>query len=803
MTASAGPYDQPADTPDTPDAPQAPPLGPLLDLPLEEAATLAKELADSTQALVDHFAPDWLLARLMRKGVRGARKRSDTERTATNRTDERAALYVPPGALNATAVPNTLHTAINNMVAVITVDPGAVDADPASESDEDRQAAELASRVLERDTGDNGADGWVHQHKALNRAATYRSVFSYQYVEPRGRQVPREVRAHVNAIDPNNPLLDPLSGMPPASDDQVVTKYVRQGQLVTEAVDVEQRWAPKVCKTLLWPWMVRPLPTTATEVEEWEGVVICWPTTWSVVSATFPSILELDEKAQRAIADWRPSDAYRWSPAWITNARTTATAATYTKDGKPDPHTPVYLRLIYYRSCGAYPWGAYVVEAGGGTTIVHRQKWAAVMGPPDERREQALELPIAQLKWKDDPTEDTPFGMSAVDEISGMTEGQAALFAMAIQHLYKLANPHTYVPLGTDIQPDQYAARGRGPLPFDPQAGGLPIFEQLPPVAADVWGAIDRLDGKIDALTIDPAAQGQVQNTVRSGEHFHSVVEQALTRLSEPKQRTGQFLMREGRIGLQLRAAFYDVPTLVSYTTPDGAYVSRAFQGADLGTTKDVVLRRGTLTMQAPSAKQQMALQEYQIAAQAGDPTAWETYKRTMGAAIASRLGVEDDPARRYAERAVATWDKGPPDGMDDAAMAQQAGALFLQSPAAQETDVARSCWLAMRRTLLGVSFWRHPEAWRAGFLQAYEAIRQAGGITTTAEAQQAQAGEGQQAVAVEQTRQQGAQALEAQKHEQKLAEIDADVQGDIRRQEATETLIAQRQAMTPLAAGV
>ena len=246
----------------------------------------------------------------------------------------------------------------------------------------------------------------------------------------------------------------------------------------------------------------------------------------------------------------------------------------------------------------------------------------------------------------------------------------------------------------------------------------------------------------------------------------------------------GQCGILAGQIITQEMKAEYTVPQMLRYLSDDGSFKYEEWTGADLGSTRDVRVRRGTFTMMSPSAK---AAYIDQLAQAQMLPL--EKANRLKRGAVDALIGSQDDPHYLRIKRQLRAWKDGPseevkaqsqqfaqqlqmmpppppqmgPDGQPVQAppppdpMFQAAMAIFNPLPVDAEPEAARTRWLELSDTMAGTSFATYPEPWRQAYLQVYDMARQAAGVTTLAEQQQMQAQQ-------QQAQQQAAQQQQAAK---------------------------------------
>jgi len=185
----------------------------------------------------------------------------------------------------------------------------------------------------------------------------------------------------------------------------------------------------------------------------------------------------------------------------------------------------------------------------------------------------------------------------------------------------------------------------------------------------------------------------------------------------------------------------------------------------DLGATADVKIMQGSFTSLTASAKAATVttLAELQVA----DPT--EIRRMIMGT-VGAQTGMRDDPHRQRVRRQIARWEEGPndefnlsqPGSPDEEAAAMELQQIFDPRPNDQDPAVAMTRYMELSRTMSSIKFRKFPPFWQAGLIDQYEQMRQAAGIQTLAEQQQAE----QQMMEQQQQAEQAAQQQAAQQQQ-------------------------------------
>jgi hypothetical protein len=761
----------------------------LLTLPEPVAA---KRAAGLWTALDDPFAwyvPTFERNRLSRKGIRGVRIVGKA--SARDDTD---GVWVPPGASENPPVPNNVDQLVRRIVDTLTADPPKIEAVAPTAEDADLEAAEQATRVLESE--DREANLRAVVQKTLNRAGTFGSAFSFQYVDPYGERNYHEVLAHPAATDPENPLVDPASGMPAQ---QYEPKYVRTDPqtgvktLQNEKGGADLVWFPKIREELLRPHCVRFLPATAEGIADAEGVFVGRVTTLGALKGLHESVAKMDPKALKRLVAWRPAIGKRfWTPLHLADATDKAADAIEGSDGErfgPGDDTPVYVRTLYYKACRQYPRGLVLV-LGADDQVLHREVWSATVGEGAEQREESLDLPVAQHRFFDDPNDGNPYGISPVEWLAPMDEAVATQTVAWLEYLFRFNHPNTFLPLGSPIQPGALTVRDGSPIFYDP-ATGKPEYEAIPPFPGEAGALLDKYEGWMRTLSgLENAARGVADPSVKSGIHAERIIEQALVALTQVVSNTEDFLLRRGRIRLQLIAVSYTAPRLLSLNGNGGLPQVKAFQGADLRGVRSVRLTRNSMTMLTRSAKVAMLREELEIAMKSGDPTAYLRYRNGVMGLVDAITTADDDPHAQRVQRQLSQWQDGPNGGSDPAQ-------IWAALPVDTAPDVAPNRAFRLGRAIASDRFTRFPPEWNQPLVAAYEQARQAAGMLNAQEQQQMQA-QAQQAQAQAQGQQAQAEAqAKAQEAEAKQAGEITRVQVQAQEDRATKLAVEEMRAAT------
>jgi hypothetical protein len=451
--------------------------------------------------------------------------------------------------------------------------------------------------------------------------------------------------------------------------------------------------------------------------------------------------------------------------------------------------------LVYYRQSKTYPDGAYVVTVGD-KFVLYRDDWEFDMPQTGGKKmPEVRDIPLAQMRWLDDHVDNDPYGLGPLETLGPMDEIRASIVGSMLEYWERFNRPREFVPFGSTLTAEYLAGMRDGkPVQYNAEAG-TPVFEAIPPYPPIGEAMLQFITGEMNtAVGLEQAAQGVSTPEVKSGLHARTIIEQALVALSGTKRGSDKCGVRLCRLVLQAMRADYSVPQRMQYVGEDGAYKEREWTGADLGSTKDVQIARGTSTMMAMSAKAQLAREELQIALNAGDRQAYQRYQRVMAGNVSTTLGLQDDPATMRVKRQIMQWEQGPgpdlvmqsqqrevmlsqqpPAQVDPQTgqpvpiqappdpMAQAAASIFAPRPTDEEQAVALVRHQELARAIEGTKFESMPPAWQAGLVQAYDQARKAAGLMTLTEQSQAQQAQTQQQLQQEVQKEQAKAAAKTQ----------------------------------------
>lgn len=738
----------------------------LLEMPEADAAKQLVEEFDRSYPRVKSLSEQWKINRLRAKGYTGLR--------LIKVQDEQKA-YVPPGSSPNIAAMNQAARLKRRMRAHMFADPPIPEATPSTDEDQDRDAAEFATRVLVDLCGEGGISYGILAADAFDIASDYGSGFVGFYVDPHGGGwKPKQMLAAKEAQSTADALKDPTTGQPWPSE--YILRYVRNdGTLGDDADDpqIAMQWLPRLKTEVLTGEHVRFIPDTARDIWEADGLQVGAMVPLGALKGLFPEkFASLPAEKVAEIVSARPANAKDLLPRGYKD-----------RQNETDDSTLCFVLRRYYRQTAEYPRGAYLVVAGA-DIVLHRGEWW------DATNREPLDIPVTQFGQFNE--KDNPYKIGLMEFLGPGNELRAFLFGAILEHLDRFIRRKTFLPITSNLQPEQLQAETATVLPIVP--GGEPIYETLPDIPAVVEKMFAAVKEDLnDESALQQSAQGLNPPGVDSGVHAQAIIEQVTIGLSDLRQNTERGFTRGCRIMLQLMRAHYTVPQQISWKGEDGAYEQREFTGADLGSTRDVGLAKGSFTQLAPSSKAALAQSYAQMGIFSEDEL-----RHAIAGNVGGTIGLDDDPHRLRVRRQISRWGKGPPEGwqppapqVDPATQQPVLGpdgqpvippdptlaAIFAPLEVDDDPVVAKLRAYELGRTMASTRFSRWTPEWQAPLRQEYLRARHAAGIFTIAEQQQAQqqqadaaARDAQQKVAAEHERTAADRERGAQDHAVKVA---------------------------------
>jgi hypothetical protein len=613
-------------------------------------------------------------------------------------------LYVPIGSENAPPSLNKTDALCTKMVANLLVDPPRPDAEPPSDSDEDRAASEFTTRALLDLHSESGLAMDETLREAEEIACTHGSGFVRYWVDPNGGgQRPKEIMAGFDpatgemaqgeadallrmvAPPPVPPVVDPLTAAPggdpstaPVAAPAVVPplepqptpwpdykiRYVMPGgQLTDNASEAEIVWLPKVRREVLTGKHVRFLPDTASSIKDAEGVLLCGAVSIGSLKRLFAErVAAMSPDDLKALTGHKPERYKDLLPKHVAQRYGQEESRTDGAEGPPDDAL-AFVYTAYLSACPEYPKGAHVVIGGDRFVLSKAPLSAEIEDGEGGVRIEHMDIPVAQFRQFMDTTHGDPYGRGLVDKIGDGDPILALALGYLIEYVYNANNPHLFVPIGSGIHEKSMQAPRGTPIPYN-GAQGAPVFQPVPPFASETMNLYDRVESYMnDRSGLNETAQGESSPNVTSGRQARIEVEQALVALSGAASAMKEGFVRSCRIQCQLMKAHYTTPQKVRVPGEDGAFKVKEWTRADLGSTTDVKIAAGTGTMLSPSAKAAVASEQLEIAMQRQDQRGIDMYYKALTGNVHPVLGMQDDPAEMEVKRSISAWSEGPPDG--------------------------------------------------------------------------------------------------------------------------------------------
>lgn len=741
---------------------QAQKYGPVLDEVNEEKAfRLMLKLWQRNPRMHKRLAAKWKQNKYWREGHRHVKVVEDTDRNEIR-------LSMPLGAASLPPVPNACNYKIRGAIAVMLADPPRPECEPWDDTPQARDAAAFSTRLLELESGEAGLNTDAVFASALDIAGTYASAFTEVGYDPKGGGLqPMTIKAHPDATME----AEAETGPPGAPPKAAVSRYVMpDGTLSQTSKGAKREWVPKLVLTNLNGNNVRLLPRNATSIADADGVVIAKWSTLGQLKSRYERVAAMTPEQQGELIAWRVEEWKRLLPDGLDPDSDVKGSEAY-RD-KPDDDAMVLTFHVYYKSHAAYPYGAYACFAGGKYRL-HKQAWYAQS--PDgkgEEQDELLDLPVAQMRWWADAQGGNPYGIAPAAALGPMDEMRATQYGSALEYLYRFSRPRPYLPMGTTVQPEDLADLDK-PIYIPP--GGKPEFPPIPEFPQMGLMLVDRIDREMDnEMSVNDQTRGETAGSVRSAEQQKVIIEQSLAGTAVVRAAAEDYYERLHRLVLQQMRAWIKTPQLMRYQGDGGSWMVEEWNNAKLGATRTVRVRKGTMTMMAPTARDGLIVEK----AQAGllPP---EEAQRLFRENMAPLIGLREDPAVERIKRHLALWRKGPspeltqqaqipqePQMQQDPATGQAvlvpppdplqmaAEALFAPLPVDEEPIVAQKRHLELSRAVCDAETTGFPPGWINGLVNVYLRNRQAAGVQTIAE-QQMMAQQQQQAQAQAQQQQQ------------------------------------------------
>jgi len=669
-------------------------------------------------------------------------------------------------------------------------DPPLPEVEPVGNDDESRDAAQFSTRVALTLGGEDQLNLASKGRKAFTRGSIYGSGFEHFWIDPKGNgHRPTQIQAFPQALTVED-ATDELNEDGSPREGALIARYVREdGSLTDEKSEAKRTWLPRIRDELLTGKHVRFIPSQVEDIEEADGMMIAAMVQYGTVKALFPGIMELDEDRRMEIVTARPEHAEALLPTGKRDNKDRLTDDTY-----------VFVLTRYHRAGAEYPYGAHLIALGEDYLAWPPEDGEEFDGEwYDREHDEPLEIPIAQYKQIDE--EDNPYGMGSMEPMGPGNDIRNRILGHLLDHLDRFKNLKTFVPITSNLTAEQMQSPTNTYIPIAP--GGKPEREDLPNFPRSSMEFLDFTTTELqDDSSLQQTAQGLESTNVNSGRQAQQIVEQVHANLSGELANAKAGYLRAVRIVLQMARAFYTVPQQISWQGDDGAYKHRQWVGSDLTTTKNIRIKRGSMTMLQPTIKNQLAFEQVQLQAMG-----LQEYQGLIEGNVQSLTGLQDNAHRLRVRRQINAFLEGPPQewqfnpgepqqdeqGQEVPPSALQdpvLGTMLQSLPCDLEPEIAALRTYEFGRAMAGTKFSSKPPEWKQGMVEAYQLMRQAAGIQTLEE--QAQAAQAEQEAQQQevQAQQQAAQTQQDTKMQEAQIKADTELQ---KTQIAAQTKIASR----------
>lgn len=627
---------EPNDTPTTYGDPVTP--GFLLD-PATDPKRICTHLHDEWTAQRDKYAKPIKEAEVNR------RRRSGEGNVWVEKVPDsnQYRIYAPHGATKDSQWYQKADRLCHRLIAVLHPDPPEPEAVPQTGEDADRDAAEFTTRVLKDVGGESGLNDLEAHKAAFDLASNGGAAYIWYKTDPHGggRQ-PIEIDAHPLAPHVDQAMIDPETG---GQATQTVRRFVGQdGTLSDQAGQAAKRWVPKLAREVVSFDKVRLLPQTATDIWDASGLIYADYHPWGTLKGWFDGLAEVSDVDRDHAIRYRLKDCEHLLPRKGHKVNDQPPKAGHEDDG---------LALLMIKWCVEatdYPEGAYVVTVGD-QLVPYRGPW--MLETPDGLSERR-DLPFTQvIQFRSDG-----LWKGLMHYLGPSNENRGEITGRMLDMLDKILHPKTGLPMGSTIQPEDlddpftdilYFQPGYEPKPFEGPKIPAEAFKLLEMTTADMN----------DATGMGQAsAEGLEAPNVQSGRHALAIQSSQQANLADLNQNVNRAHVRAWRIQLQCLKADYDVPQLLRFIDKDGDYKVQRWLGSELGSVRDVQIKRGTGTLFNPAQKAQYVAEYAQIS---GTPA--EDVRELLATGYSPYVQLQDNAQLMRIRRQIAQWEKGPPEG--------------------------------------------------------------------------------------------------------------------------------------------
>jgi hypothetical protein len=605
----------------------------------QKAAARAMKLFQSQEPLTKPLLEQFKINEWCRRGVTGAKMIQDP---ANGQWRARAPFRMTTNA----ELPNKAATLCEKVTGVLTADPPVAEAVPGEGQGDDPSAAEFATRALT--VIDADLDRIEKLTMAIDQAHTYATTFErFWYNAQTGNRVPVEIEA---GFDPETGEeaqsvhdaefrqgFDEFTGepLPPMPWPDRKKRMVREdGALTDQKPEAATRWVGAIESEILRANNVRLYPHTSRSIKEAYGVGILAFVAWGQLKGQFR-----DELAN--LTPEEKTRLFQWRPDWTESCLPPGTDKKQLERAGPDSNEDerlVPVLTTYFdgnRHPGEYPRGVYQVQIAD-SVILHRSTW----------------------EYKDHEGVLQPRMIPLMEILGPVNEIRAAQIGSLLDYLQRIDSVKTLIPATSIIDPHEYGDRTKRYITYNAD-GGKPETESLPPYPAPAQGMFETMTAEADSASmLEESGQGMEVSNVTSGTQAMQTLSQIHAAMSGQARAVTEFFLRGSEIELEIVRAHFTKPRQIEWTGEDGRYKQQAWTNSEIGTTTDVRLKAGSMTMMQPAQKAMLAREYLQMGLIPPDD-----FKVISSQNIGGTLALQDDPFRQRIRRQVEDFKAGPPEG--------------------------------------------------------------------------------------------------------------------------------------------
>lgn len=562
------------------------------------------------------------------------------------------------------AIPNKSWDLVNKATERLLVDFPAPDPSPLNDSEEAKNAADMAGRFLSQDASEDGTNDPAVFYQATDKALTCASSYVHVWTDPTGNgYVPLQIKAHPQAVSPDNPLIGP-DGMP--TTDYVLRYVTADNQFTDQPAQAAPQWMPKLRTEIGGREHIRVFPETVPVHAADKIVWIYYCTLGEAKRRWADTVGQMSPADLSALCDWTPPRYLVILPPFERARWQLTVGDDKQKSGSSDERLMFYY-LVYQRSTPEYPKGAEVVVTGSqGGIVLHRDLLAAdvhVMsddGTGEKQECRVMDIPIVQVTPRVDADDRDPSGTHYIELFGGATEFAATLQMGYLEACDLILHSETYAPATSPVEGWQrQEARASGDSIPVLNKDDVPFYPPQPPLPPNFLDVLEYGSNQQDSIaSLDKPAQGSNDQQEVSGVSRDIAVQQSNIGLSRMGLAVNGSYGRYCRIKIQKVMRDFTVPQQLRWVGEDGAYKQEQWTGTDFALVGDVRIKAGTGTLMTPQAKVNY-LSQVVGSGLIGPDEAKDAARPTF----AKDLGIPDNPHEQYIERCVTSWLQGPPPG--------------------------------------------------------------------------------------------------------------------------------------------